>query len=215
MKYIVFTMDVIASKKVNNVTAILEEKALILSRNPERNTSFLTDVKVLVGDEIQVAMAYHTDFVKYIRYLREVFYPIRLRIGIGIGGIDNLENLEQRDPWKLNGSAFHHARKALDYLKNNHVLGSRALSYLSSDSPKFDQMINNQIMLYDTLLDSWSDKTYEAIALKEKYGSFRKLDGINDVSASAYTKRASVGNWVVLESFEKNIRDIIEWEYSR
>lgn len=213
MKFIVFTMDCIASKKVNNATSTIELMAQKLSDNPLRNYRFITEVKVLVGDEIQVVMKYNTEFVKHIRFIREAFYPLRLRIGIGIGSIDNMENLVLRDPWKLNGSAFHYARQSLEFLKNNTSFGNRGLSYLCSENRHFDLVINSQIMLYDTLLDSWSDKTYEAIALKEQYGSFRKLDGINHISSSAYTKRASAGNWVVIDTFEHNIQQIVS-EYN-
>lgn len=213
MKYIVFTIDCISSKKVQNVTEFLEERAERLNQNSLRNQFFVTDFKVLVGDEIQGVIQFKCDFVKHIRFIREAFLPVQLRIGIGIGEIDNLKNLELRDPWKLNGTAFHHARESLKFLLGHTSFANRGLSYLTSDDTKFDRLINNQIMLYDTLLDRWSDKTYEAITLKEQYGSFRKLDGLNNISSSAYTKRANAGNWSILETFETNIQKIIE-EYS-
>lgn len=213
MKYIVFTMDCISSKKMAHVTEFLEQRAESFNNNPLRNQRAVTDMKVLVGDEIQVVYEYNCEFIKYIRYLREAFFPIQLRIGMGIGVIDNPRSLELRDPWKLNGSAFHNARASLKYIENQAFLGSRGLSYLTSDNPVFDRIINNQVMLYDTLLERWSDKTYEAISLKEQYGSFRKLDGINGISSSAYTKRANAGNWAILELFESNIVKIIE-EYN-
>lgn len=50
MKYVVFTMDCISSKKVDNVTKFLEEKAYKLNNDQLRNQSFLTDFGVLVGD---------------------------------------------------------------------------------------------------------------------------------------------------------------------
>jgi hypothetical protein len=210
VNYMVFTLDCIDSKRVKNVTAFLEERATQLSRNSSKNTLFITEFKVLVGDEIQGVIEYSSDFIKMIRYLREAIYPIKVRIGIGIGDIDNLENLEYRDPWKLNGSAFFRARESLKYLMENVALRKRGLSFVNSGDAKFDQMINNQLLMYDTLLERWSDKTYEAISLKEHYGSFRKLDGLNNVSASAYTKRANAGNWVIIERFESAFKQIIE-----
>lgn len=131
-------------------------------------------------------------------------------MGIGIGEIDGGLNSQVRDSWKLNGPAFHNARESVKYLSSHRLYGKRALSHLTSGNSQFDLLINNQIILYDTLLSRWSDKTYEAVYLKEKYGSLRKLDNINDISSSAYTKRANAGNWSILEEFEKNIRILVE-----
>ncbi|MDF1617566.1 SatD family protein [Petrocella sp. FN5] len=210
MKYVVFTIDCISSKKMENVTEFLEQRVLKLNNDTLRNGSFLTDFKVLLGDEIQGVIKLDGEFVKNIRYIREAFYPIKVRLGIGIGDIENEENIEKKDPWKLNGSAFHNARDSIKYLSKHALFGKSGLSYLTSGSEAFDLLVNNQILLYDTILERWRDKTYEAVYLKEKYGSFRKLDKINGISSSAYTKRASVGNWSILEEFEKNIKIIIE-----
>jgi len=210
VKYMVFTLDCIDSQRMNNVTSFLEERASQFNMDPFRKSLFITDVKVLIGDEIQGVIEYSSDFIKIIRYLREAFLPIKVRIGIGIGDIDNPENLEFRDPWKLNGTAFYRARESLKYLMDNAALRKRGLSLINSGDAKFDLMINNQLLMYDTLLERWSDKTYESISLKEQYGSFRKLDGLNSISASAYTKRANAGNWVIIDRFETTLKQIIE-----
>lgn len=215
MKYIVLTIDCISSKKVLDVTTHLELCANNLNNNSLRNEDFITDFHVRVGDEVQGVIRYNNDFVKKIRYVREAFYPLKVRIGIGIGYIDNELSLKYRDPWKLNGSAFHNARESIKYLSNHSLYSKKPLSYLISDDREFDNLINMQLLLYDTILSKWSEKTYEAVYLKEKYGSFRNLDNYNEISYSAYTKRANVGNWSVLEDFEKNSSHIIARYISR
>lgn len=209
MRYVVFTMDCISSKKVQDVTKLLEEKTKKLNNDEMRNSSFLTDFSVRIGDEIQGVLRYDGDFVKNVRYIREAFFPVKIRVGIGIGNIDGGITDGVKDSWKLNGSAFHNARESLEYLSHHNLYGKKPLSHLISGDSEFDLLINNQLLLYDTILSRWREKTYEAVYLKEKYGSLRKLDNLNDISASAYTKRANAGNWSILEEFEKNINHII------
>ncbi len=210
MKYVVFTMDCISSKKINRVTEDLEARMEKLNRDPLRNKDLILGYKVLVGDEIQGLLAFNENLIANIRYVREAFYPIQVRIGIGIGAIDDESRLKLGDPWKLNGQAFHFARKSLEDLSNHPLFHKRPQSRITSEDELFDNLMNNQLMLYDTILSRWSDKTYEAIYLMEKFGSFRKLDGYNKISSSAYTKRAAAGHWSVLQLFENEVQELVK-----
>ncbi len=210
MKYVVFTMDCISSKKIDKVTADIESRMEKLNKDLLRNKDIILGFKVLVGDEIQGLLAFNENLIANIRYVREAFYPIEVRIGIGIGEIDDESRLALGDPWKLNGQAFHFARKSLEDLSKHPLFYKTPQSRITSVDETFDRLMNNQLMLYDTILSRWSHKTYEAIYLMEKYGSFRKLDGYNHISSSAYTKRASAGHWSVLQIFEQETQEIIK-----
>lgn len=209
MKYVTFTIDCVSSKKVGNVTEIIEGKLEKLNNDKLRNNSFVTPFIVMRGDEVQGVIKHDEYFIRNIRYLREAFYPIMIRIGIGIGNIDNEDSISLHNPWKLNGTAFHYAREAIEYLAGHNLYSKKPMSYVKSDNNELDLILNSQLLLYDALLNKWNENTYEAVYLKEKYGSFRAIKSDKNISYSAYTHRASRGEWSVIEDFEHKTSEIL------
>lgn len=213
MKYIIFTIDCISSKKVENVTQLIEEKINKMNNDLLRNNSFVSPFVVMRGDEIQGVLKYDKYFVRNIRYLREACFPIKIRIGIGTGDIDNEHSISFDNPWKLNGTAFHYARESLNFLSNHNLYSNKPMSYVTSCNNEFDLILNSQLLLYDALLDKWNKNTYEAVYLREKFGSFRSIISDEHISFSAYTRRASRGDWSIIEDFEIKTSEILAYTF--
>lgn len=134
--------------------------------------------------------------------LKNRLYPLRVRIGIGIGEIEE----ESLSEWSITvkGAGYEKAREALEDLrmrkKRKQVGHADVRAAMCEDSSERMNLINTILMLLTTIEDGWSDRQREIISLmmrrKEKQTDVAKKLGITQ---STVQKSLTAGNYYVYE----------------
>lgn len=147
--------------KVLNI--FLTEQAQKITMNLQSKNIISTNVSIWRGDEIQVFCSHIINIIEVVRQLRYYFRPLKIRIGVGIGGIYT----EKSDnSWNMNGEAFFKAREALDKVK---IQNKKRMTYICSPNEQFNIIGNSLYMLMDTIIDEWSDSKWESINAYEVF----------------------------------------------
>lgn len=97
------------------------------------------------------------------------------------------------------GPAYWHAREAINLIHNQNWSG-KTKGYIVTKDDSFDRVINNLLLLSDTLKDDWTDlqrKTYERMLAKGIYhADFNQKEFADElgISPSSLSKRLNSGN---------------------
>ena len=158
--YGVITADIVGSRKVESFPTRRDQKLLELSNLHRREKLVLSPYSVTAWDEFQVILSRPEYLPRVMFDLRRSFYPLQLRIGVGIGTVSNVH----RRPINryAGGEAFERAREAADWLKKP---SPKYLAFTSivSENETFNLIANTIYHLHDTLLERTTEKQWAAI----------------------------------------------------
>lgn len=193
--FTVITADVTDSRRQE---ALVAEKMQCLAEltAPELVTPFTFSR----GDEIQAVCAGSLRAPSLLRRVRYLFLPLKLRIGIGLGPITSGRGAESS--WLMNGPAFHHARQALDEVKEDRHLQTK----LRSGDHEFDQAVNAFFALYDTIQARWTLEQWEGIMAYEAAGTYREAGARLNVALQNVEKRCRAAHWRVIQQAEAALK---------
>lgn len=218
----VITADVINSKKSNkDILKFLESKNIyynedkvlniFLTEQAQKITMSLqsknlisTDVSISRGDEIQVFCSDIINIIEAIRQLRYYFRPLKIRIGVGIGGI----NTEKSDnSWNMDGEAFFKAREALDKVK---IQDKKRMTYICSPNEQFDIISNSIYMLMDSIINEWSDSKWESVNAYEVYENYEKAGNSIGKSRQSISNNCKTAHFEKIKQAEEDLKRIID-----
>jgi hypothetical protein len=200
--YTVITGDIINSRQHNLSSKQLQEKIGSL-KYPDL---MVTPFKALKGDEIQGVIRGFLPVPQILRRLRYCIYPYKVRLGIGVGKIE--QGLDRGNSWEMNGPAFYRAREALNQLKDNNL--NYNVTKINSGNQKLDLALNTILLLIDTLQSSWTDSQWEAVYYYEKLGTYKKAAEKLNIAFQNVEKRCNAANWRQIDLAERNIKKFIE-----
>src|ERR1700675_3119327 len=110
-QYAVLIADVVGSRTRRNLRALLGQRLELASRAHRRAKFIRLPYAITAGDEFQTIVRSYARLPELIFDLRERLWPLRLRMGIGIGRVPG----RLRAPVnRLGGEAFQFARTALE-----------------------------------------------------------------------------------------------------
>ncbi|WP_270305177.1 SatD family protein [Terrisporobacter petrolearius] len=218
----VITADVINSKNSNkDILKFLESKNIyynedevlniFLTEQAQKITISLqsknlisTDVSISRGDEIQVFCSDIINIIEVIRQLRYYFRPLKIRIGVGIGGI----NTEKSDnSWNMDGEAFFKAREALDKVK---IQDKKRMTYICSPNEQFDIISNSIYMLMDSIINEWSDSKWESVNAYEVYENYEKAGNSIGKSRQSISNNCKTAHFEKIKQAEEDLKRIID-----
>jgi len=203
--YLVLTADIIDSKKNEITQQTLNDMMSKLNEYQYETNSIIIPFSSSRGDEFQTLTYVSPELPAIIRNIRYIFHPIKIRIGIGIGTIENehaLNDIESPyDSWNMSGEAFFNARHALEQLKNSK--SSRVLFH--SSKPQLDQTFNLIYKLIDVIVSDWSDKQWEAIQLYDKVKSYESGGKKLGISKSSFYQRCAAAKWDTINEVETEL----------
>jgi len=158
--YSVITADVVSSREVPSFTATRDRRLKELARLHLARKWILSPYAITAWDEFEVVLAEPEFTPRVILDLRRVFYPIELRIAVGIGPARGV----RKEPVNIHGGgeAFERARQAAENLKS----GSpkfRLLTVFDSGNEIFNVIANTVYRLQDALLQRTTAKQWTAI----------------------------------------------------
>ena len=201
-KYIVVTADIVDSKKIKNIN---ELDKLLKKLNSFIENKSIMKFKLSRGDEIQAIFELDIFLPEIIRLMLYSFYPINLRIGIGIGEIPD-EKLKMKNSWNSNGEAFYNAREAINILeKKDRKNKSKKVSsiFLKSSNQFFDDCFNSFYILNFLNYNRWKQTQWEAVQHYEKLENLEKSANKLKISVSAVQQRIASANWLFIKEAEE------------
>jgi hypothetical protein len=190
-RYAVITADVVRSRSFAGFRSKRDAKLVPLSKSHVSEGLIVSAYAVTVWDEFQGILAAPHLFPRVIFDLRRTFYPMELRIAIGLGKVSE----PKKSPVNqfAGGEAFERARVAMDRLKSSKIPKYRVLTAVESEDRVLNLATNTIYHLQDTLVSDVSAKQWEAINWVIRTGSqelaAKKL-GVNVSTVSRTLRRA-------------------------
>ncbi|WP_051533959.1 SatD family protein [Desulfitibacter alkalitolerans] len=186
-KITVLTADIVDSRRNLQQKEKLKEKLKNYTRD-----FIISSFSMSRGDEIQAIIKGWLQHPNTIRNLRYLAYPLKLRIGIGIGYLEEyVINKPLKDPWSMEGTAFYSARNAVENLKEIKT----TMTLFNCSNSYVNKYINTILMLMDTIQDRWTKEQWEAIHKYEELGTYSEAAKILNISYQNVEKRCKAANW--------------------
>jgi hypothetical protein len=196
MKYAVITADVIGSRKVDAFRRRRDLKLRLVSKVHIEHRLLLSGYAVTAWDEFQGILRKPEYLPRVMFDLRRLFYPMQLRIAVGIGEVTEA----RRRPVNqfAGGEAFERARRAAELLKKGNPR-FRKLTCCDTGHELFDEIANNLYGLHDTLLQEVTARQWQTINCQIESGKqeqvARKL-GLTVSTVSRNLKRSHFWQFV-------------------
>jgi hypothetical protein len=163
--YAVLVADVVGSRIRRDLRALLGQRLEAASRAHLRGKFIRLPYAITAGDEFQTIVGSCARVPELIFDLRELMRPLRLRVGIGIGGVPG----RVRGPVnRLGGEAFQFARTALEGVKRGEGNKIKVWTGFKTKDAVFDSSANLIYALQDTLLMKVTEKQWETITVFRK-----------------------------------------------
>src|SRR5271154_2539327 len=194
-RYAVLIADVVGSRTRRNLRALLGERLIRLP------------YAITAGDEFQTIAWSCGRLPELIFDLRARMWPLRLRMGIGIGQV---AGRLQRPVNRLGGEAFELARTALGRLKGGAGNKFKVLTRFASQDAVFDSTANLIYALQDTLLQKITEKQWETIAVFRTKRRLQAAARELRLDASTVSRNLKRGYFWQVEQTMEGMRILIE-----
>ena len=159
--YIVIIGDIINPRKIEKRGEVQERlKEILRDVNEKYNADIVAPFMITLGDEFQGLLHNGRNALKIVEELRSKLYPIRIRVGIGIGSVST--KLEQVETREIDGPCYYSARNAIDYLKKNenryHSDEAETRIEIEDDSAGAANIMNTVFSLMSVIEKNWTER---------------------------------------------------------
>lgn len=207
------TADIVGSSETENFREIRDRALARLSEEHLAEQRVLARYTVTAWDEFQTVIAAPWEIPRVIWDLRLAFSPLELRIGVGLGAIDELPGPDTPINEVSSGEAFLRAREAMDTLHEPERKYTRRTA-LRSGEPALDRTVDLIYMLIDSLRSELSERQQETLAAYEATGSqeqaARRLDLKSVSTVSRSLQRSHY--WQLVDARE-GLRELLEGHF--
>jgi hypothetical protein len=205
--YAVLIADVVGSRTRRDLRAVLGQRLELASRAHLRGKYIRLPYAITAGDEFQTIVRSYERLPELIFDLRERVWPLRLRVGIGIGRVPG----RLRGPVnRLGGEAFQFARTALEGVKRGEGNKFKVLTGFKTKDAVFDSTANLIYGLQDTLLLKITEKQWETIAVFRKKRRLQATAKAMGLDVSTVSRNLKRGYFWQVEEAMKGMRILIE-----
>lgn len=195
----VLVADVVGSARTHDVRSVLGPKLRIATVAHLEEKRIRLPYAITAGDEFQTAASELNQIPGLLFDLRRRMWPLRLRIGVGIGSITG----RLRPPVnQLTGQAFEFARAAIEEAKQARAHSGKSTSFQSTNE-RFDLVADLIYSLHDALVGNPSAKQWEtmdAFLAKGRVDLAARSLKLNSSTASRNLSRSHL--WQSLETIE-------------
>lgn len=203
----VVTADIVDSAKIEGLQKIRDRALDELSHRHLREKRVLGRYTVTAWDEFQNVLASPTEIPDVVWDLRLAFRPVNdLKIGIGLGGIDELPGPKTPINEVSSGDAFLRAREALSRMKTDKY---DLRTVVCSDEPSLDHDLNLIYMLVDSLLSNLSDRQWQTIIDYRETRNQEMAAQRRDVNVSTVSRTLQRGFFWQMVDARKDLRELI------
>ncbi len=203
--YMAITADIIDSRAFLGSGKAAQRSELRERLEKMRDSDTVMPFAVFRGDEIQGLFRINPRFPQMIRHLRYACRPLKLRIGIGIGIIDEQDRPPSDNPWESTGEAFFFAREALDPLKSEKQPRTR----LRCADRAIQNTVNVVFELLDAHLQNWTPRQWEAVHAYEAYGTLAQAGQSMGIAFQNVSKLRQKAHWKSIAYAEQYLGQLI------
>ncbi|MDD3704564.1 MAG: SatD family protein [Clostridiaceae bacterium] len=159
--------DLVASRSYEDRLHVQEKLKYNLNEiNREYSNEIGANFLITLGDEFQGLLTQPLHLFPIIDKIRFSMYPVKIRIGIGIGNINT--EIDRSQAIGADGPAYHFARKMIEEIRKDEISQQRKLQDIkiaSQQEDKYIELINSNLSLCTCLENSWTQKQFETIDL--------------------------------------------------
>lgn len=210
MKYGVITADIIRSKEIkdrNYFFKIFSEKTNYI--NKRFSSLLLAPFKIYRGDEFQGCVKEINKIPEFLSIIRENFYPLQFRAGIGIGSISTKI---KKDIGKIDGEALRLSSQALNIIKKE----KERITYykITPEYKHLEEIINNLYIFLDLNVINRTIKQWDAIRLYRDIKNLKKVAKKLNVTFQNVSKRLRAAHWLQYYQLERFLIKKLEEYFS-
>jgi hypothetical protein len=199
-RYAVITADVIGSRQIRSFTQKRDRILKEISRLHFDQKLILSSYTVTAWDEFEVVLAKPQLVPRAVLDLRRIFYPLQLRIAIGVGPASGVYKKPINQ--KAGGAAFERARKAAEESKTGNSKYP-LLTVFNSGNDLLDTIANTIYRLQDSLLQRTTAKQWAAINAHLTTGSQDQTARRLNLDISTISRNLKRGSyWQLVETAE-------------
>ncbi len=191
MLYGVITADIVRSKEIRDrdyFFEIFSKKINYINKN--FSYYIFAPLKIYRGDEFQGGIKKVIRIPEFLSVIRENFYPLQFRAGIGIGSIST--NIK-KDIGKIDGEALRLSSQALNIIKKER---ERITYYkLPSEYRSLEEIINNFYTFLDLNVINRTSKQWDAIRLYRDKKNLKKVAKKLNITFQNVSKRLRAAHW--------------------
>ncbi len=182
--------DILNSRSKNGIKLIGEFKNLVKHVNETQKQSILSPLSITLGDEFQGVITTPSTAIDTIIKLEEEIIganlEIKLRYVMYYGRIDTPIN--KKTAYEMLGPGLTAARTKLNDLKSE---GLRF--FIKTNSQKKDDQLNNAFIIYQSIVDQWRYKDYQAVREFVNEAGYKKVAELLNVNpTTAWRKKKSL-----------------------
>lgn len=212
--YIAIIGDIKDSKKLNNRNEVQKKlKGILDDINREYYNDIYSRFTITLGDEFQGLLFNGSNCMNILSEIERKMYPVKLRIGIGIGDITTDINRELSIG--ADGPAYYMARTAIVRLKENEnkkqTNPADMRIEIDGNCEILTMTINTILSLMTVIKDSWTDRQREVIwDMLEHQDSQLKAAKRLGISQSAIQQNLSGGKYYAYKEAFDTIGKILK-----
>lgn len=204
--YAALIADVVASSAQRSLRKRLGNTLALASRSHSRRKLIRLPYSVTAGDEFQTLCMSLPAVSQLIFDLRILLRPLSLRIGVGIGHIEDCITPPVN---RLSGEAFQFARKAIEVAKSGGPFKFDGLTCFASADAAFDETVNLLYGLNDTLLAGVTAKQWKTIAAFSRTPELAKTSHRLKLDASTISRNLKRGYYWQLTAAAHAVESLI------
>lgn len=200
--------DVINSRTVPEF-AVLRDQALSQLSSKHREQGYISsDYAITAWDEFQVLLDVEEGLPQLVWDLHRSFQPLRLRLGVGRGGIIRVDDTVKAVNEDVSGEAFYKAREALKSITDQRREGSRAGIKVLWDDVRMTRALNASFRLLDVLIGLISEKQWRVIIEFERLGRQDRVAELLGKQASTISRSLNSAHYWEIKA---SLSDLTEW----
>jgi len=190
--------DLVASRHYENRYELQEKLKNILNDiNREYSDEIGANFLITLGDEFQGLLIQPLHLLPIVDKIRFSMYPVKIRMGIGIGDINT--QIDRTQAIGADGPAYHHARKMIEEIRKNEISQQSRLQDIkiaSTQQEVYLDLINCNLDLCSCLENSWTEKQFDTISLiLYKQISQKEASKMIGISASSIQRRLTSAHY--------------------
>lgn len=159
--YIVIIGDIKNSRTIKQRSEVQEKlKQTLKTVNEKYASDIAAQFMITLGDEFQGLLDKGEHILDIIKEIQVNMYPVRFRFGIGVGSVSTV--IDQTKTREIDGSCYHNARNAVEYLKQNekrnHNNEEDIRIAMEKDTYDTACLINTVFSLMSVIEHGWSER---------------------------------------------------------
>lgn len=203
-KKIVLIGDIIASKKLEDQRAKVQEKLSgILEQLNDENRDISSPYTITLGDEFQAVFKSADRLFFDIVSILAALHPVKIRFSIGIGEIKTPLNREQA--LGMDGEAFYNARDGLNKLK----MTTNTLIIMGFDE-KRQRLIELTLLLISNKITRWKKSRLQILEGLWQDLSVKEMAKYIDITDKAIYKNIEDGELKAVKQLLAEIQNVID-----